>query len=479
MYYALPLRFLIALSLQFFLLSMGIMVYYYDRQNRVNRWFSVTTFFMVSWNITGGIYMFFPVPVYFWVALQMISGSAASASFYFFARNIAVPRYKANKIEQLMWLPPAYIFGISILRIFIPEFSLLFADKVSVINNTLLRQTDIHYIVYTIGFMASALTGLISMAQWIPHQTDSSKKTRLVSVFFSFIILFAMLLIFNSIANLIGKPLNPNFSIAAFFVSMLWVAISLMRDKAWKIEHLLEIIKKNETALTAEKALTDKLLLNILPKEVADELKQTGKVQPVLYDSVSVLFSDFVGFTHISESMTPKELVSKLDMYFSEFDKITESRGIEKLKTIGDSYMCAGGIPNTNRTHTVDIILAALEILNFVQTRGDLNIRIGIHTGSLAAGIVGEKKFVYDIWGDTVNIASRMESSGIENSINISEALKNIVNNFFEVEDRGGIYAKNKGMMQMYLVKGIKKELSEDGKGIRPNEDFFRLRDFL
>ncbi len=442
MLFTLPLRFLVALNLQAFLLAMGILVYYYDRQNRVNRWFAVMMIFMVAWNITGGIYMFFPVPVYLWVALQMTCGSLASAAFYFFARNIAVPRYKAKKAEQLIWLPPVYIVTISLLRMFVPAFSVLFAHKVSVIDNTLLRQSDIHYFVYTAGFVVSAVTGLVSMAKWIPHQTDKSKKMRLVSVFYAFIILFAMLLIFNSIANFAGKPLNPNFSITAFFISMVWVAVSLMRDKAWKIEHLLEIIRKSEADLTAEKALTDKLLLNILPKEVAEELKQTGKVQPVLYESVSVMFSDFVGFTKMSETMTPKELVSKLDMYFSEFDRITETRGIEKLKTIGDSYMCAGGIPNPNKTHIIDIILAALEIIDMVRSKGDLNIRIGIHTGPLAAGIVGEKKFVYDIWGDTVNIASRMESSGIENRVNISTALGNLVNNFFDIEDRGGYLCK-------------------------------------
>lgn len=213
--------------------------------------------------------------------------------------------------------------------------------------------------------------------------------------------------------------------------------------------------------LEAEKRKSEQLLLNILPEEVADELKQTGKVKAVHHDSVSVIFTDFQGFTQLAEQFSPQELVDELDYCFSYFDQIIEKYGLEKLKTIGDSYMCAAGIPTKRETHAIDAVLAAWEIQAFMQQRKEQkakdnvpywNIRIGIHSGSLMAGVIGQKKFTYDVWGDTVNIASRMESSGVSERINISQATFELVKDFFECEYRGKIIAKNKGELDMYLV---------------------------
>jgi adenylate cyclase len=219
------------------------------------------------------------------------------------------------------------------------------------------------------------------------------------------------------------------------------------------------------SALETEKQKSDQLLLNVLPIEIAEELKKNGKVEPIYYDCVSVLFTDFKGFTQLSEKMTPRELVDELDYCFSYFDGVVEKYELEKLKTIGDSYMCAAGIPKYSPNHAFNAILAALEIQQFMELRKMQKaqqkipywaIRIGIHSGPLLAGVIGHKKFAYDVWGDTVNTASRMESSGIPGNINISQATFELVKDFCECEYRGKISAKNKGELDMYLVRNLK-----------------------
>ncbi|MEG4996658.1 adenylate/guanylate cyclase domain-containing protein [Microcoleus sp. B4-D4] len=217
--------------------------------------------------------------------------------------------------------------------------------------------------------------------------------------------------------------------------------------------------------LDAEKHKSDQLLLNVLPVEIAEELKNNGKVEPVHYDCVSVLFTDFQDFTKLSEKMTPRELVDELDYCFSYFDRVMDKYCLEKLKTIGDSYMCAAGIPVPRATHAFDAVLGAIEIQQFMELRKVhkaqqnipyWDIRIGIHSGPILAGVIGNKKFAYDVWGDTVNTASRMESSGVPGKINISSATFELVKDFCECEYRGKILAKNKGEMDMYLVNHLK-----------------------
>lgn len=233
--------------------------------------------------------------------------------------------------------------------------------------------------------------------------------------------------------------------------------------------------------LEEEKRRSEQLVLNLLPIEVADELKCRGKVEPVNYESVSVLFTDFKDFTQLSEQLTPKQLFDELDYCFSYFDEIVEKHNLEKLKTIGDSYMAAGGIPRVNSTHPIDAVLAAMEIQAFMQQRQEQKIRnntpywgirIGIHSGPLMAGVIGQKKFAYDVWGDTVNTASRMESSGVPGKINISQASYELIKNYFECDYRGKVRAKNKGNLDMYLVKGIKKGISKEALYQLPNDAF-------
>jgi class 3 adenylate cyclase len=245
-------------------------------------------------------------------------------------------------------------------------------------------------------------------------------------------------------------------------------------------EKLKELIIISEK----EKNRSEKLLLNILPVEVAEELKDEGFVKPVLYENVTILFTDFEGFTKIAERMSPEELLKTLDASFTQFDKVIEKNKLEKLKTIGDSYMCAGGLPIKNKTHHIDACLAGLELKRMMTQIKELQdslgldfweLRIGIHCGPVIAGVIGEKKFAYDIWGDAVNTVSRLESSGATGEINISKSVFNQVKNFFICEYRGKIPAKNKGDVDMYFLKRIIPEFSSDEFGIIPNEKFWEL----
>ncbi len=231
--------------------------------------------------------------------------------------------------------------------------------------------------------------------------------------------------------------------------------------KQAEIQLKLELKEQENTIITKEKQRYEELLLNILPYEVAQELKEKGKSEAKLFDHVTVMFTDFKDFTKIGEQMSAGQLVKEIDYCFSSFDKIIQKHGIEKIKTIGDSYMCAGGLPAINKTHATDVIRAALEIMEFMlkhkkekEAKGEtpFEIRIGINTGPVVAGIVGIRKFAYDIWGDTVNIASRMESSGEPGKINISGSTHEQIKDKFNCSYRGKILAKNKGEIDMYFV---------------------------
>lgn len=192
---------------------------------------------------------------------------------------------------------------------------------------------------------------------------------------------------------------------------------------------------------------------------------------------VTVLFSDIQGFTEIAEGLNPEQLLDELDQYVMQFDKVVGKYQIEKIKTIGDAYMCAGGIPKKNKTNPIDVVLAGLQMIDFskkIQEISDFDwgIRFGIHTGPVIAGVVGSKKMSYDIWGDTVNIASRMESYGEVGQLNISQMTYELVEPYFDCEYRGDLPVKYKGNMGMYFVKGLKFEYSEDNARIIPNRKF-------
>ena len=262
--------------------------------------------------------------------------------------------------------------------------------------------------------------------------------------------------------------------VSAFLVYVL----DHIRRRSW--EKSIEI-ERQRALLADDNHRIDSLLLNILPPSIANELKQSDQVQPRAYASATVVFADFVGFTHMAENISPEELLAELDHGFSYCVAVMDRHGLEKLKTIGDAYMFAGGIPEENTTHAVDAVLAALEFQRFMARmqatraatgRPHWTLRLGINSGPLIAGVVGQKKFVYDVWGDTVNLASRMESAGGEGEVNISPSTRAKVGHLFEVTSRGDIPVKGKGMVEMFYVTGIKPELSVDGLGVEPNAAF-------
>jgi class 3 adenylate cyclase/Tfp pilus assembly protein PilF len=247
-----------------------------------------------------------------------------------------------------------------------------------------------------------------------------------------------------SAAELRRHRLMRNGSLAGFAVMLLFAGVFLVQRR--RIER--------------EKARSEELLLNILPEQTATELKETGKAAARRFDDVTVLFTDFKGFTELSERLRPEELVAEINECFSAFDRICERHGLEKIKTIGDSYMAACGLPAPCADHAQRAVRAALEMRDFMARRDEgneatasLQIRIGLHSGPVVAGIVGIRKFQYDIWGDTVNTASRMESSSEPSKVNISEATYQLVKDHFACTYRGEIEAKGKGKLGMYFVE--------------------------
>lgn len=273
--------------------------------------------------------------------------------------------------------------------------------------------------------------------------------------------------------NLNFKILKPFWQTQTFFIIAILTFLALVglvfyithRSLLRKKRLLEQRVRERTIQLQEEKDKTESLLLNILPKETAEELKKYNKVAPRNYENVTVLFTDFKGFTHIAEKLSPEELVNEIDLCFKEFDAIISKYRIEKIKTIGDAYMCAGGLPTKFKNNAFEVVKAALDIREYMEKykaeRIEKNlpffeIRIGVHTGKVVAGVVGTRKYAYDIWGDTVNLASRMESSGEPGKVNVSGDTYQIVKAKFNCTHRGKVAAKNKGEVDMYFVDNRK-----------------------
>ncbi|MBU3742373.1 MAG: hypothetical protein FGM24_08830 [Candidatus Kapabacteria bacterium] len=223
----------------------------------------------------------------------------------------------------------------------------------------------------------------------------------------------------------------------------------------------LRLLEEKQEELRKERELSDSLLLNILPEATVQELKSVGVARPRAYEMVSVLFADFVSFTRISQTMTAAELVKHIDEYFTRFDSIMDRHGIEKIKTMGDSYMCVAGLPIESEHHAQQIIAAAREMLAVVEeirnnkpvTGGPgFDVRIGVHSGPVVAGIVGKRKFAYDIWGDTVNVAARLQQLGHVNRINMSSSTHSLIQAEVSCSYAGTVTAKNRGEIDVFVV---------------------------
>lgn len=225
---------------------------------------------------------------------------------------------------------------------------------------------------------------------------------------------------------------------------------------------LEELVNERTHQLKNEKEEADRLLNNILPKGIAAELKEKGYTTPAGYKSASILFTDFKDFTTISSQITPKKLVSELNDIFKKFDFIIEKFGLEKIKTIGDAYMAADGLPEETKGHAIQCVRAGLAMINYINDRNQTHdmkwqMRIGVNSGPLIAGVVGTKKFTYDIWGDAVNTAARMESNSEAGKINITKSTFKLVNTYFECEHRGSHFVKGKGETEMYFILASKR----------------------
>jgi len=255
-----------------------------------------------------------------------------------------------------------------------------------------------------------------------------------------------------------------------------------------KLEEMHSQLQTASQQLGESLEKTQELLYRVFPRQIADELANAGQSQPRHFDAVTVLFTDFVGFTRVAETMAPQQLIDGLEEYFRRFDALTVQCNMEKLKTIGDAYVAAGGVPTANATHPLDAALLAMAIRTCVADAArewagtsmpSFAIRIGLHTGPLVAGVIGEQRFTYDLWGDTVNTASRMESGGEAGRINISATTFQLLEPYFECTPRGSIAVKNRTAVEMYFLERLRPEYSADPAGLTPNERFQQAREQL
>jgi class 3 adenylate cyclase len=255
-----------------------------------------------------------------------------------------------------------------------------------------------------------------------------------------------------------------------------------LEESAEKLKILNQQISLQKLAIENEKAKTDRLLQSVLPKKIAKELLENGFTKPRQYENVSILFADVIGFSDMARISDPIELVTRLDNYFYIFDEIIEKHGLEKIKTIGDCYMCAGGIPEENEFNAAITTLTGLKIQNTINILKDeyksigseIRLRLGIHTGDVVAGVVGKIKFAYDIWGDAVNIASRIVEAGVKDKVNVSEKTYQLIKDFFICTERGDVITKRNNPMKMYFVNRLKTEFSADDKGLIANEKLIK-----
>jgi len=311
-----------------------------------------------------------------------------------------------------------------------------------------------------LGILAGGDAGLIWFIHviiWVaiipPYYGLSSAKTWAYG-FLVFLIFSAAGVIWNEAFE--GNELFLSFAFLTFLFAGTYGSHQYHktnRIQFWQSK----MLEKQNVEIELERAKSDKLLRNVLPDSIANKLKEDNAVIAERYNSVSVLFADLVGFTPLCSNLSPEDLVKELNVIFSEFDRLSSKYGLEKIKTIGDTYMVSGGLPEISLDHQERIAKFALEMRDFMKSLGPVNgstlqIRIGVHSGEVVAGVIGIKKFAYDLWGDTVNTASRMESHGNPGKVHVSEDFRNAIAEKFEFEKREPLAIKGKGTRQTYFL---------------------------
>ena len=347
-----------------------------------------------------------------------------------------------------------------------------FHRNFKIIRNNFFIGMYVYIIVYQSlmgGYVGS--TGYINYAisVLVGVQLFYKKRSIKYAWFFIYIATAVILYFLEPIISKDMVPLSDDIILLTYLNNFILISATVFIS----VNYFISIIQ-------TEKVKSDTLIRNILPDSVVNELNNHGKSHPIMAHNATVIFMDFVGFTRITQEMEPHEMVSNLNEHFTNFDQIFLGHQVEKLKTIGDGYMAVGGLPITNNTHTIDAALASLKILNYIEKKNkgkqvEWNLRIGIHTGPMVAGIIGESKFSYDVWGKHVNHCSRLESLSKPGFINVSDHFMEHTKDFFEFESRGLIEIKNSPPSHMYYLIDLKEELRS--ARFQPNNKFYELYD--
>ncbi len=303
---------------------------------------------------------------------------------------------------------------------------------------------------YLSGY-SSGITTVCFLNIILPYMTFP-RKARIFAHSFSFLACLTLIatVVFQSAFNAYDDGLDPYLSqVVNVSISGL-ICLALI----WSMSVLID---RSEDSLLAEQKKSDDLLHNILPANIIRDLKESGTTIPKKHKNITVIFTDFEGFTELVESISPITLVNELNEIFGRFDEIMEETGVEKIETIGDAYMAAGGLDKEMTNHAANCVIAAQKMLSYLEERNQSHeliwkMRVGIHTGTAVAGVVGKKKFAYDLFGDTINTTSRIESAGEAGKINISASTYELIKNDFTCVSRGKIFAKGKGKLDMYFV---------------------------
>ena len=276
--------------------------------------------------------------------------------------------------------------------------------------------------------------------------------------------IWLLVFVVEVIASLILEPLVFRINNLPALIKSIFFAMNIGLPTVTAFVLVNHFVKEKDRAvelLEREQVETERLLLNVLPAEIATELKANGRTEAQSFDSISILFADIVGFTRLSTKLSPKQTIELLNKVFSAFDDLAEQYGVEKIRTIGDNYMCVAGVPRVHSDHAELLVSMALEMLAFLNSHNEsdarsLGFRIGINSGPAVAGVVGHKKFQYDVWGDAVNVASRMESHGVEGRVQIGRETYDRVKHLFDCEKRGRIDIKGRGVVETWFVIAAK-----------------------